>query len=486
VYYRSRPLMLALGLTPEEALAGTMGRAGGPSKGRDIGVVFNRPSTGGPTVLPMSGDVGTQYTPATGWAQGICYRRDVLREEAWQGAIAVATGGDGSVATNGFWSGLTIATTLHLPMLFFIEDNNYAISVSSDLQTPGRDIGANLASFKNLLVLDGDGTDPLDAAANVTEAIGMLREGRGPVLLRLTVPRLPGHSGADNQAYKSVEEQDAEQARDPKSTLRALLVPDHMSVEEWAALEREARATVEAARDTVRAMPEPALSSAATCIFFEGALQQQGGLAPEGALPEPGQEEKHVETPVRLNFIDAVRQTLAGEMRRNSRILLFGEDVGRKGGVHGATRDLQSEFGEERVFDTSLSEEGIIGRAAGMAIAGLLPVPEIQFRKYLDPATEQANDIGTLRWRTANRFAAPLVVRIPVGFSKRVGDPWHSVSDEAILAHKPGWRVAMPSNAEDAVGLLRTALRGNDPTFFLEHRNLLDTTEARRPYPGDD
>ncbi|MBI3739563.1 MAG: pyruvate dehydrogenase, partial [Chloroflexi bacterium] len=159
-------------------------------------------------------------------------------------------------------------------------------------------------------------------------------------------------------------------------------------------------------------------------------------------------------------------------------------------GVHRVTLGLQNEFGAARVFDTSLNEEGIMGRAQGMALAGLLPVPEIQFRKYADPATEQINDIGSLRWRTAGKFAAPIVARIPVGFTQKIfgalGDPWHSVSGEAIYAHTIGWRVAMPSNAEDAVGLLRTALRGDDPTIFLEHRALLDTEPARRAYPGDD
>src|SRR6185503_12554370 len=156
------------------------------------------------------------------------------------------------------------------------------------------------------------------------------------------------------------------------------------------------------------------------------------------------------------------------------------------GGVHGATRDLQRAFGADRVFDTSLSEEGIIGRAVGMALGGLLPVPEIQFRKYADPAMEQITDCGTIRWRTDNNYAAPMVVRIPLGFSKRSGDPWHSISGEAIFAHTIGWRLAFPSNAADAAGLLRAALRGNDPVFFLEHRALLDTPDGRSPYPGDD
>ena len=169
----------------------------------------------------------------------------------------------------------------------------------------------------------------------------------------------------------------------------------------------------------------------------------------------------------------------------NPRVVVFGEDVGRKGGVHAATLGLQEKFGSARVFDTSLSEEGIIGRAVGMAAAGLMPVPEIQFRKYADPAAEQLNDCGSMRWRTANRFAAPMVVRIPGGFFK-CGDPWHSQSNEVQWVHGVGWRVAMPSNAQDAVGLLRTALRGNDPTIFFEHRSLLDSASARRAYPGDD
>jgi len=166
--------------------------------------------------------------------------------------------------------------------------------------------------------------------------------------------------------------------------------------------------------------------------------------------------------------------------------VVFGEDVGRKGGVHLVTEGLQKQFGELRVFDTSLSEEGIIGRAVGMAISGLMPVAEIQFRKYADPAAEQLNNCGTLRWRTANRFASPIVVRMPGGFGKDVGDPWHSLSDEVRFAHAYGWRVAIPSNAADAAGLLRAAMRGADPTIFFEHRSLLMTSDGSAHYPGDD
>jgi 2-oxoisovalerate dehydrogenase E1 component len=165
---------------------------------------------------------------------------------------------------------------------------------------------------------------------------------------------------------------------------------------------------------------------------------------------------------------------------------MFGEDVGRKGGVHLVTEGLQRQFGERRVFDTSLSEEGIVGRAVGMAIAGLIPVAEIQFRKYADPAAEQLNNCGTLRWRTANRFAAPIVVRMPGGYGKDVGDPWHSLSDEVRFAHAVGWQVVIPSNASDAVGLLRAAMRSGNPTIFFEHRSLLMTSDGSARYPGDD
>jgi 2-oxoisovalerate dehydrogenase E1 component len=187
-----------------------------------------------------------------------------------------------------------------------------------------------------------------------------------------------------------------------------------------------------------------------------------------------------------VRFAEAVRRTLAHELEVNPRVVVFGEDVGVKGGVHLVTEGLQKRFGAARVFDTSLSEEGIIGRAVGMAIAGLMPVAEIQFRKYADPAHEQLNNCGTMRWRTRNQFAAPIVVRMPGGFGKDVGDPWHSLSAEVQWAHALGWQVAMPSNAADAVGLLRAAMRSQNPTIFFEHRSLLMTSDGSARYPGDD
>jgi 2-oxoisovalerate dehydrogenase E1 component len=490
-YYRSRPLLLALGLPIEDALGSPLGRAGGFSDGRDIGVVCNLPGWRGPTVLPMSGDVGSQYTPTAGWGQAIRLHADTLHDNAWNGAIAVALGGEASVATNGFWSSLTIATTLQLPMLFYIEDNGLGISVKGDMQTPGGNIAANLASFANLFVRDGDGCDPVRAAATIAECVDHVRRGSGPALMRLTVPRLSSHSGPDNQkGYRTENEIAADTARDPLPRLRAQLVPAVMSEREWTALEEEVARDVEIALTAARARPAPDPASVKRFIYAEDA--RVGDVAAFGGLTVTERDTLGAGTDVPtpsgdvVRLAEAIRRTLASELAANPRLLVFGEDVGRKGGVHLVTEGLQKSFGAERVFDTSLSEEGIIGRSVGLAIAGLVPVAEIQFRKYADPAHEQLNNLGTMRWRTANQFAAPIVVRMPGGFGKDVGDPWHSLSSEVTWAHALGWQVAMPSNSADAVGLLRAAMRGANPTIFFEHRSLLMTSEGSARYPGDD
>jgi 2-oxoisovalerate dehydrogenase E1 component len=474
VYYRSRPFMLGAGLTVEEALAAGMARAGSPSAGRDVGVVFNLPRREGATVLPMAGDVGAQFTPAAGWAQSLCYRRRVLGETELEGSIAVVFGGDGAVATNGFWSALTLATTLELPLLFVVEDNDYAISVQKWLQTPGGNIAHNLSGFQNLRIWQGDGTRPAETATLVVAAVEYVRTWQGPGLLRLEVPRLSGHSSHDNQSYKSEARLADEWSRDPLPGLHDYVTPAQLDETAWAELEAQVNADVAAARDAALAQPQPDPAEVTSHVWAAQQPRPAGETTPTRSDPR------------RINMIEAIRRTLDVELAANPRLLVFGEDVGAKGGVHTATMGLQTKYGEERVFDTSLSEEGIIGRATGLALAGLKPVPEIQFRKYADPATEQLHNLGTLRWRTAGRFAAPVVVRMPGGFGRKVGDPWHSVTGETAFAHAVGWRVAFPSNAEDAVGLLRTALRGDDPTIFFEHRAQMDANWARRPYPGDD
>lgn len=489
VYYRSRPFMLSIGLSACEALAAGMARKGSPSEGRDVGVVFNMPARGRATALPSAGDVGSQFSPAAGWAHAIRYRARVLREGEWEGAIAVAMGGDASVASNGFWAALNVATTQNLPLLIWIEDNGYAISVPAHLQTPNGNLAANLASYGNLKIFECDGTNPRAAAQTTFDAVRHVRE-HGTALARLRVPRLQGHTyGEDQRAYKSEAQIAREFESDPVVRLREFVLQNGMRADDWDTLLSGVQAELRAALEQALALPEPDPAHAAQFVYFEGTAPEQGGLRHERAQLPVNTDAPRPEG-ARMNMLDAIRKTLEQELRANPRMLVFGEDVGPRGGVHRATVGLQKEFGDARVFDTSLNEAGIMGRAQGLALAGLLPVPEIQFRKYADPAQNEIDDIGTLRWRTANHFAAPLVVRMPLGFTLKgfgaLGDPWHSPTAEAIYAHMPGWRIAFPSNAEDAVGLLRTALRGDDPTIFLEHRALLDTNHARRPYPGDD
>jgi 2-oxoisovalerate dehydrogenase E1 component len=356
------------------------------------------------------------------------------------------------------------------------------------MQTPGGNIASNLASFTNLFIRDGDGTDPATAAALSDEVVAHVREGKGPALLRLTVPRLSSHSGPDNQkGYRSDAEIAQDWERDPVPKLKQYLVPATLSESEWTALEREVDRDVKIGLTAARARKNPDASRIGRFVYAEAdeerpatggmTAAQRNQLAGDSTPKESGEL---------LRFAEAVRRTLDHELSVNPRLLVFGEDVGLKGGVHLVTEGLQRKHGVARVFDTSLSEEGIVGRAVGMAIAGLVPVAEIQFRKYADPAAEQLNNCGTLRWRTANRFCAPIVVRMPGGFGKDVGDPWHSLSAEVQWAHAVGWQVAMPSNASDAVGLLRAAMRSPNPTIFFEHRSLLMTSDGSARYPGDD
>ena len=380
-YYRSRPLLLSLGVDMADALGSSMGRAGGYSDGRDIGVVFNYPNLDGPSALPMCGGVGAQYTPTAGWAQALDYYRDVLGTPDHDRAIAVVLGGEASVATNGFWAALTIATTQKLPMLFYIEDNGYGISVPSSFQTPGGDIAANLASFGGLEIISGDGTEPAEAAALIDSAVAHVRARKGPALLRLSVPRLQGHSFQDTQTYKSETRVADEWARDPLPKLRVFLEDALLEQGEWDAIGERARADAEAAREQAEARPVADPETVIRHVFSEaGALQAMGGQRTHGYVPPPSDATPQAEGQ-RLNMVTAIRRTLDHEMSINDRVVVFGEDVGPKGGVHAVTLGLQEKFGSGRVFDTSLSEEGIVGRAVGMALAGLMPVPEIQFRK---------------------------------------------------------------------------------------------------------
>src|SRR4051794_21122578 len=285
-YYRSRPLLLALGVPPADALGSGMGLAGGYSDGRDIGAVFNYPNPGGAHALPMCGGVGAQYTPAAGWAQAIAYKQKVLGEGPLD-AISLVLGGDASCATGGFWSALTIATTQCLPLLIYIEDNGYGISVPSEYQTPGKDIAANLASFEGLTIFNGDGTDPAEAARLIGAAVAHVRTARSPALLRLTVPRLEGHSAQDTQTYKSEAEVAAEWARDPLPKLKAHVAKLQIGEDAWTDLQCEAEWQVEAARAEAEGRGTSSPQRVTDHVFYDGEVQQVGGLWNSGYAPPP-------------------------------------------------------------------------------------------------------------------------------------------------------------------------------------------------------
>ncbi|MCP3674170.1 MAG: pyruvate dehydrogenase [Gammaproteobacteria bacterium] len=492
-YYRSRPFVLALGIDIHKVVTSSMTKEGGYSNGRDGGVVCNYPNKDrdGAMLFPMCGGVGSQYSPISGWAQSIVYNRNQLQDTTYQNAIGVSMGGDSSMSTSGFWAALNISTTNNLPHLFVIEDNGYGISTEQTTQTPGGDQVANLAAYKNLKIIDGDGTDPVDTPLLIIQAVNYVRSGKGACLLRLKVPRLCGHTFQDTQTYKPTEFIEQEKLRDPLPKLKIHLQQTGIISEaKWSKLQQKAQDEIRAVVDEVFEYSEPKASSVTQYVYSEKdsegkpIVQLRGGLLADNYQFPKSSEVPNSQGP-RLNMLTAIRNVLDYELETNPKVVVFGEDVGEKGGVHAATLGLHKKYGNNRVFNTSLSEEGIIGRSVGMALSGLMPVPEIQFRKYAEPASEQLTDTGTMRWRTNNKFAAPMVVRMPGGFAGR-GDPWHSMSDEVEWAHKVGWHLAMPSNAEDAAGLLRFALRDNNPTIFFEHRSLLDASSARRPYPGDD
>jgi 2-oxoisovalerate dehydrogenase E1 component len=443
VYYRSRPLALALGMKPEDIFYANMG------KGRDVGMMYYLRGK----ILPTVGDVGGQFPKAVGWAQAIRYK-------GWDGAVAVAMGGDGSVASSGFWSALNIATTLNLPMVFVIEDNGWGIGVPSYLQTPGGNIAENLRSFKNLTVLEGRGYIPEETYGVLKEGFEIARK-NGTVLIRFEVARIEGHSISDRQEYRSREEIEKSREKDPIVYLRNL-------VENWEEVESRAKEDVERAWEEAKKR-EGERGNLKKYIFFEGEFAQ-------GDKVREFKMNKHPKMKMAL----AIRKAMEEALEENEDVLIFGEDVGLKGGIYGITRGFMERFGERRVFDTSLNELGIVGRAEGMAYAGLKPIAEIQFRKYADEARQAIHNIGFVRWRTNKAFSAPIILRIPVGFIRGISDPWHSFSAEQEFLHMFGWKIAYPSNAEDAYYLLKEALSMNDPVIFLEHRELYFSKLAER------
>ncbi len=453
IYYRSRAFAIASGVSPVEIFASALGKGNALSNGRDTNqMLFS--SRGRNIILPPVGDVGGQYPKAAGWAQSIIYK-------GWEGAVSVAIGGDGSVATNGFWSALNISTTLRLPMIFVIEDNAWGIGVPSHLQVPEGNVAKNLSNYGNLKVLSGKGYIPEETLKVLKEGFEHARSWRGPVLIRFSVARIEGHSASDRQEYyRSREEIEGEKSKDPLIYLERM-------VDNYDDIDEKAKEDVDRYWKEAESRKFP--EGVGKYVFFEG----------EFAFGDRKRRFSY-KTHTKMKMAIAIRKAIEEALEEDEDVVVFGEDVGIKGGIYGITRGLQKMFGSKRVFDTSLNEVGIVGRAEGMAMAGLKPICEIQFRKYADEARQPIHNIGFLRWRTNNKFSAPVILRMPVGFIKGISDPWHSFSSEQEFLHMYGWKVAYPSNSEDAYYLLKEALNMNDPVIFLEHRQLYFSDLAER------
>ena len=493
LYYRGRTLALTVGVTPLDLLLEAVGSANAPfSGGRQM------PSHWGSAKLQIvsrSSPTGTQWLQAVGCAEaGLYYRRF---PECGPGGIstgesevACVTGGDGSTSEGEFYESLNTACNERLPVLYLIEDNGYAISVPVEHQTPGGNISRLLSGYPNLLREEVDGTDFLASFDALRRAVAYCREGRGPALVHGHVVRLHSHSVSDDQKfYKTAEELAEEARRDPLGKFAAFLETEGLlSAEGRAKVEQEVQQEIEEAAARALEAPPPE-GRTATLHVYSPAV-------------DPTSREFEAEphfTGEPYTMAQSLNACLRDEMRRNPRVVVFGQDVADcsreehlgqvkgKGGVFKVTKDLQREFGSQRVFNAPIAEANIVGRAIGLALRGLKPVVEIQFFDYIWPAMMQIRDeLSVLRWRSVSNFSCPVVIRVAYGGYLNGGAIYHSQSGESIFTHIPGLRVVMPSNALDANGLLRTAIRCDDPVLFLEHKHLYRQPYNRSPYPGPD
>ena len=490
-YYRDRALCLALGVTPLEMLLQAVGAGSDPaSGGRQMPTHWSNPRL---NIVSASSPTGTQFLQAVGCAQAGRYRsRQLDKQPTDRGhrEVVLVTSGDGATSEGEFWEAVNAACLERLPVLFLIEDNAYAISVPVEAQTPGGSISRLVESFPSLAVHEVDGLDFPASYETLSAAAEHCRQGAGPALVHAHTIRIYAHSLSDDESlYKSEEERASEVERDPIPRLAELIEERGIADEHtlFTLHDEVDRAIHEAVdRATAAAPPEP--GSAKTFLYSPSVDPTSAEF---DTSAEPAGDP--------LTMVDSVNRCLRDEMRRAPRIIVFGEDIADctredhlesvkgKGGVFKATRNLQREFGSRRVFNSPIAEAAIVGRAIGMATRGLKPVVEIQFFDYIWPAMMQIrSELATLRWRSNNGFAAPLVIRVPIGGYLGGGAIYHSQSGEVTFTHIPGLRVVMPSTARDAAGLLRTAIRCDDPVLFLEHKKLYRETYNRDPYLGPD
>ncbi|MBK8812434.1 MAG: dehydrogenase E1 component subunit alpha/beta [Acidobacteria bacterium] len=495
-YYRDRALMLGLGMTAQEMLWSSVGAEVDPnSHGRQMpshwgSIPLNVPS--------QSSCTGSQALHAVGAAEA-SYRAglvDGLREKiaGFKGdEVVYMSVGDGTTSEGEWWEALNSACNLKLPVIFVVEDNGYAISVPVEVNTAGGSISALVTGFPGLFIQKVDGTDPLASYAAFKAAVEYCRERKGPAFIHAKVIRPYSHSLSDDEKlYRPEEEREHDASIDPIRTFAEFLMTEGISSsEDLEALRKEVDAEVTAASDIAIATPQPAPESAWRNIYSPDVDPTDRALfdSEEGAELSGNAG----------TMVDLINRCMHEEMARDSRIVVFGEDVADcsreqylervkgKGGVFKVTANLQREFGSARVFNSPLAEANIVGRAVGMALRGLKPVCEIQFFDYIFPAMHQIrNEVAVMRWRSDGDSKCPMVIRVPVGGYLKGGAVYHSQSGTTLFAHTPGLMIVYPSNALDANGLLRTAIRCDDPVMFLEHKHLYRQVYNKSQYPSSE